>query len=187
MTKATTYNTDRQLLFVEKYLETLNGTQAARLAGYKGNRNTLSTVAWENMRKPKIAMLIRQRMAVECMTSTENLRHLARIARGIDITSYITQTTDEDGNMAIGFDFERLRRDGYGDLIKSVSPARGGSVKIEFHDRLGALNSIARHHALFTDVIVSMDVDKQDGKLLTEEERHDFAASILERIAKRGQ
>lgn len=182
--------TDKQLAFIEHYLDTFNGTESARRAKYKGNDNVLSTVAWENMRKPKIALLIKRRMSVECMTDTENLKHLADIARGVDVTQYVTQEiveTDDGSYTVFGFDIDRLRKDGHGRLIKSISPTRGGGIRIDFTDRLGALNSIAKHHALFTDVIISAQVDEADKGLLKDDERQDFAAGVLARIARRGK
>ncbi len=44
--------TVKQQLFVNFYEG--NGTEAARLAGYKGDDNTLGQVAYENLRKPLI-------------------------------------------------------------------------------------------------------------------------------------
>lgn len=48
--------TVKQAAFVAAYLGVANGngTLSARIAGYKGNDNTLSTVATENLRKPEI-------------------------------------------------------------------------------------------------------------------------------------
>ena len=53
----------RQRKFVEEYANSLNGTEAARQAGYAAKRkdkgspkadNILAAQAWENLRKPKI-------------------------------------------------------------------------------------------------------------------------------------
>lgn len=190
--KSVTYRySDKQLAFIEAYLDTFNGTGAARRAGYKGNDNVLSTVAWENLRKPKIARLIKQRMAVECMTATENLKHLAQIARGVDIAKYIIEQTVEGDNEKSytihSFDMDALRKDGLGRLVKSITPARGGGLRIEFIDRLGALNSIAKHHALFTDVIITAQVDAADKGLLDDDDRKKFAQDILGRIDRRSE
>ena len=51
--------TTKQLKFIEAYAG--NGTEAARLAGYKGNDKTLSSVAVENLAKPIIAHAIKER------------------------------------------------------------------------------------------------------------------------------
>lgn len=52
--------TEKQRRFVDAYLGEAagNATEAARLAGYKGNDNTLASVGTENLRKPAIAEAI---------------------------------------------------------------------------------------------------------------------------------
>ncbi len=54
--------TTKQKLFVEAYLVNANGTEAASLAGYKGNRVTLGVVASENLRKPYIEAAVKARL-----------------------------------------------------------------------------------------------------------------------------
>lgn len=49
-------------LFVEAYCATLNGTEAARRAGYKGDDVTLATAASRLLRKDKVRALIAQRV-----------------------------------------------------------------------------------------------------------------------------
>lgn len=46
--------TPRQELFVEFYQQTGNATKAAEMAGYAGDQNTLSTIGYENLRKPNV-------------------------------------------------------------------------------------------------------------------------------------
>ena len=54
--------TQKQMLFVENYIQTGgNGTAAARAAGYRGNLATLGAVAHENLNKPHIVDAIAQR------------------------------------------------------------------------------------------------------------------------------
>lgn len=57
--------TPLQEAFVSYYIGASRfiGADAARRAGYKGNRDTLAVVAYENLRKPQIAALIDQRRA----------------------------------------------------------------------------------------------------------------------------
>ena len=54
----------KQRLFVEAYTGEARGnaTQAARLAGYRGNDKTLAQVGKENLRKPTIANAIKPRL-----------------------------------------------------------------------------------------------------------------------------
>lgn len=51
--------TTKQRKFIEAYAG--NGTEAARIAGYAGNDETLAQVAAENLRKPYIAHEIKRR------------------------------------------------------------------------------------------------------------------------------
>lgn len=77
--------TPKQELFIEAYLGKANGnaTEAARLAGYKGNDVTLATVGTENLRKPQIAQAIKERLAEkkDVMSADEVLETLTKIAR----------------------------------------------------------------------------------------------------------
>lgn len=57
--------TAKQTAFIKWYcsaLVNMNGTEAARRAGYKGNDRTLSTVAQENLGKPMIRQEIDNRL-----------------------------------------------------------------------------------------------------------------------------
>jgi phage terminase small subunit len=51
---ALTELTHKQELFCREYFVSLNATQAARDAGYKGNDVTLASVGYENLIKPQI-------------------------------------------------------------------------------------------------------------------------------------
>jgi phage terminase small subunit len=55
--------TSKQRKFIEVYAG--NGTEAARLAGYSGNDNTLAQAARELLRNPHVAAAIREREAKE--------------------------------------------------------------------------------------------------------------------------
>ena len=73
----------KQQLFVEAYLGAAKGnaTEAARLAGYKGNDQTLASVGAENLKKPQIASRVRARVDAVGMTADEVLNELAAVAR----------------------------------------------------------------------------------------------------------
>lgn len=87
--------TRKQEEFVDWYCSAvvnMNGTEAARRAGYKGNENTLSTVAAENLRKPKIRKEIDRRMA--SMTSKVQVT-IEKVLVDLEITRVRALT---DGN-----------------------------------------------------------------------------------------
>ena len=54
-----------------------NATEAARLAGYKGEYQTLAAVGNENLKKPKIVEPITKRLEIEAakMSSRTNTKH----------------------------------------------------------------------------------------------------------------
>ena len=51
--------TDKQRRFISEYLIDYNGRRAAQRAGYSGNEDTLSGMAWKNLRHPVIGPAIR--------------------------------------------------------------------------------------------------------------------------------
>jgi hypothetical protein len=72
----------KQSLFLEFYLGEARGnaTEAARLAGYKGDRTTLQSVGKENLHKPLIASRIEARLAEVGISTTAILHELAAVA-----------------------------------------------------------------------------------------------------------
>jgi len=75
--------TTKQQLFVEAYIGKANGnaTEAARLAGYKGNDVTLAAVGAENLKKPHIAEFCHKRVETAGMTANEVVSELTKLAR----------------------------------------------------------------------------------------------------------
>lgn len=140
--------TGKQKAFIEAYLETLNATEAARRAGYKGNGNTLKSIGSENLTKPDIAALIKKRVASRAMKADEVLDRLAQQARG-GIGELIT----EGG----GLDIEKIQEQGH--LVKSYSITKQGR-RIELHSSQRALELLGKHHQLFTDKL------KVEGEIL---------------------
>lgn len=146
----------------EYFIEKGNGTKAAKKAGYQGNYNVLSVIAYENLRKPNIRKEINRRLSELVMTSNEVLKELSDIARGFDITKYITfketYAINKDGvayftGLTIVPDIDRMQADGVSNLIKEIRQASKG-ITFVMHDKLRALEDTGRHYALFTDRIL---------------------------------
>ena len=72
----------RQKMFAEQYLKTLNATEAARRAGYKAKN--ASQMGYENLRKPEIKAYIHARMQeMEFVANVdETLAFLTKVMRG---------------------------------------------------------------------------------------------------------
>lgn len=115
----------RQTDFVNAYLGEANGcaTDAAELAGYKGERPTLAQVGSENLRKPEIQKLIQERLATSPLALSRGrvLALLAECAEG---------------------GWGEPQEDQNGEKVVTLTKAS---------DRLKALELFGKYHGLFKD------------------------------------
>jgi phage terminase small subunit len=118
--------TQKQRLFVEAYIGPANGNArtAARMAGYSGDDNALSSRAFELMRNPKIAELIGVRVEEAVMQSNEVLSELSAIAK------------------ADWQDFLEIRRDKDGEIV---------SATLKLSDKIKSLELLGKYHKLFSE------------------------------------
>lgn len=139
--------TNKQRAFIEEYLADFNGTRAAQRAGYKGNDVTLSAVASENLRKPRIAKKIAERFQAKIMTADEVLSRLSGMARA-DISEFVTDTG--------AIDWDAVRDRGY--LVKKIAHYKGKQSVIELHDAQSALQLVGKHLRLFVERTENVDL-----------------------------
>jgi phage terminase small subunit len=138
---------NKQKAFIEHYLRTWNATEAARLAGYKGNAVTLATVGSENIRKPAIAAVIAERLGELAMEADEVLVRLSDQARAsiedfIEITPLGAPTLD----------LKKAQEAGKLHLIKKLNYDADGNLRsIELYDAQSALVQMGRSHGIFLD------------------------------------
>ena len=133
--------TFRRRKFVEEYVRTWNGAEAARRAGYSKNR--AGATASRLLAQEEIKAAIQERIAAVAMSADEVLIRLAEQARSVQ-----AQYLQPDGTV----DLERLIQDGYGHLVKGTKWDRDGNLIVEFTTprtpcRLG------KHLRLFTEQI----------------------------------
>ena len=142
--------TDKQRLFISFYLELLNATQAARLAGYEGDYATLRSIGSENLTKPNISAEIGKRLRERAMSADEVLARLKEQASADQSEFY-----ESDGRNGAFVNLEKLVEAGKGHLIKSINRdgKTGRITKVEFYDSQSALELLGRHHKLFTDKV----------------------------------
>lgn len=157
--------TPKQKLFVEYYLQSWNATLAAEQANYKGNKITLASVGYENLRKPHIKKYISRRLAETVMTSDEVLGRLGNMARSFDMTKYIslrerfdvvTRTVNEKekhyrefAGYVVSFDLEKLQEDGHSHLVKKIKQNAQGGIEIEWHDQKDVLIHLDKQNRQF--------------------------------------
>ncbi len=130
--------TDKQKIFCDEYIISLNATQAAIKAGYA--EKTAYAIGAENLKKPKIQSYISERMEQKesslIATQDEVLQYLTSVLRGE------SQTTD---TLLVGMG------DGYQE-VQEVEK------KPSEKDRLKAAELLGKRYGLYTDKI-SADVD----------------------------
>lgn len=91
--------TEKQRRFVEAYMGEAagNATEAARLAGYKGNANQLGSIGTENLQKPAIQEAIALRVACSPLVATREERQAfyTRVMKGEEQDVRVTATGEE--------------------------------------------------------------------------------------------
>lgn len=149
--------TDKQQAFIDKYLETKNATRAAIAAGY--SPKTAYAIGWENLRKPEIDTVIRQRLDENAMLANEVASQLADMARS-DIGDFLIQNEDSG---AVTVDIDKAIKAKKTNLIKKLSQTHTirhfgedeieetVSTTIELYDRQAALVQIGKIHKMFTE------------------------------------
>jgi phage terminase small subunit len=137
--------TGLQSAFIDFYVLTMNGSKAARLAGYKGNDATLAVVAYENLRKPYIRAEIDRRFRARSMGADEVLARLGDIAR-IDMSEFVSI------KHGIPFlDLEKAETANRLHLLKKFKTTKQG-IEIELYDAQSALETIGKHLGLFNTI-----------------------------------
>lgn len=139
----------QMLLFVDHYIVCMNGTQSARLAEYSGDDATLAATASRLLRNDKVLREIERRLATFSMSANEVLIHLTDVARG-DIADAL--------NSSGGIDPLEAKRRGKSHLIKrfkvksiTKDDEEILETEIEMYDRMDALKTLAKFHALLID------------------------------------
>lgn len=138
----------KQRRFAEYYLGTTNGnaTEAARLAGYDTDYDTLRSIGSENLTKPNIANYIAKRLSDEAMPASEVLARLTRHARATIADIFETQGDSRYPVLNIARAFET----GGIHTVKSIKRDKG-ALTVEMVDAQSALVHLGRYHKLFTD------------------------------------
>lgn len=139
--------TEKESMFVERYLTHWNVARAAREAGYcEANPDNAKIAGMEVRNKPYIKAAIDHRMRLVCMDANEALARLADIARG-DITDFLTKNSRGEWTV----DLDKAKEAGKTHLIKSYTQSRLGPANIELYSAVDALDKIAKHLNLFRD------------------------------------
>jgi len=148
--------TAKQRAFVLAYVRTRNATEAASIAGYKGNRNTLHSVGTENLRKPAIRAEVERYWREQGMGLDEIVGRLAAQAAA-DPTAALAELS---GCFDVPSAAARLNELGVGHLVREIVPTRDG-VRVRWHDAQRALELLAKAAGLFVERIELSGVELQ--------------------------
>ena len=135
----------KQRLFCEYYAGEAQGnaTEAARLAGYQGNDNALSTLGAKLVRKYRretsyLQEKITARIEASRISNAEIIGILAQQA-----TASIDDITDASGYV----DLKKIKKYRLGHLVKSITPTKFGP-RVQLESRTGSLALLAKIRGL---------------------------------------
>jgi len=164
----------KQIAFVQEYLVDLNGAAAARRAGYSENR--CYEIAYQTLRKPKIAEAIAKALAERPgVTRTRIVDELANIAFA-NAGDYFTWGP-HGVSVKPSEDLTEAQRSVIAEASQTVTEA-GGTIRIKLSDKQAALEKLARTLGMFTD---KHEVSGKDGEpLMPETNTRDLARAVLD-------
>lgn len=172
--------TIKQRLFAENYVVMLNGTKAARAAGY--SEAGIRVTAHRLLANANVKSYIEKLFDASKMGPREVIGQLTALSRA-DIGDYLIVVNVPDDTAPGGtkevwrFDLVKAIKDNNTSLIKSIKRDKFGVV-VELFDKVRMLELIGKHNRLFADVTITGDKSDQ-----TAEELSDNA---LARIAAAG-
>jgi phage terminase small subunit len=161
--------TAKQRFFVREYLLDLNATQAAIRAGY--SRRTASEIGYENLRKPQIMSAIEEALRqFGDITETKLIEELSQLAFS-DIGNVVAWVNDVE--RAGTGDFGHPEGEAAGETrvitarvtilpsatmdpavraaVASISQGAGGQLRVKMHDKIAAIDKLARVLGMYRD------------------------------------
>lgn len=155
--------TEKQKRFADAYLETLNATKSAKIAGY--SEKTAGSIGRENLRKPQIMNYINAELETErdqrIMSRNEALELLSDLARG---------HTKETITLFVG--------EGVQDTIEIPTPS---NVRKQALELLLKRYDIASKDKL-TIRKLELEIEKMEKEMTSEVSTEDKLAQIIDRF-----
>jgi len=137
----------KQKQWAHRFVEHGNATRAAREAGYTGNENVIKAMGTQNLSKPSVMALV------------EELKHAQEVRTGVDpdrIVNELAVTAFSDLAQFVEWDGKTLTLKPFSSLpkgatraIKKITTTKDGTVTIELHEKMTALDKLMRHFGMF--------------------------------------
>lgn len=189
--------TAKQKSFVNHYITTLNGVEAARLAGYKGTYASLCVIAHENLRKLKIRQEIDRRLRSAAISADETLARVSKQA-----TSSMGDFLEVTPNGDVFLDFATAAEAGKLDLIKKYKETETTRIskdgtefvtkrrEIELYAADSALDKLMRYHGLYNDKVAhtwQAEIIQllREGEITADELRQDLGDELATELFER--
>lgn len=137
--------TGKQSKWLNFYFATnFNATEAARLAQYKGNYQTLASIGHENLKK--LELFVQQRLKEHHLSADEALARLSGIATG-DVLGLLEVVRNGDDEIEkVHPSLVRAVERSQTHLIKEIGYDTKGNLKIKLHDTQKALETLLKVH-----------------------------------------
>lgn len=188
--------TGKQRAFVAAYISCLNATEAARLAGYKGDDNSLASIGWENLRKLEISEAINARLRQLIVSADETLARVSQHATG---TMADFLSIDPDGVPRL--DFLKAQKAGRLGLIKKYTETENTratkdgellttrKVHVELYPADAAHDKLMRYHSLYNDKLTVTWQNEilallRDGRVTQEDVIDELGYDLAEELFK---
>lgn len=139
--------TVKEKAWADAFLITLNKTEAARRAKYKGDNSTLGHIGWENYRKAHIQAYLDAKLNEMAMSANEVLARLSEQASA-DMGDFLRF---EEGIKLPFLDLKSADKRGLLRLVKKFKYNADGQPEIELYDAQAALVHIGKAHGLFSN------------------------------------
>ena len=136
--------TERQLVFVDNYLDSFNATRSY-MSAYNAKEKTAAVNGCRLLRNAKVAKLIKARLEANHMGEAEVATRLADRAR-FNVGDYL-----KEGGLIAVVDLERVIADGHGQHIKGIKYTPKGGALIEFYPSDHALELLGKVHGMFRE------------------------------------
>lgn len=151
--------TPKERLFVKYYCGScgFNGTRAAIRAGY--TENSAATLACEYLRKPHIMQAVEEELERRALDDDELNKAIITEYCKIAFAN-VTNAAQFNRMLVAVQNGEELPLE-VSAAIKSVTMTDSGT-KIEFHDKKGCLDSLARIKGMFTDNFRAVGVEHEN-------------------------
>jgi phage terminase small subunit len=174
--------TQRQRVFVAEYLVDLNGRQAAIRAGYSAK--WAKEIGWQTLRRPAVAAAISEAQAKRSAASGDGAAAVLRELSAIGRANLLDHMRIDADGMPV-FELARLERPIAAALSEVIIEEVEGSgdsrelrrIRVRMHDKIGALDRLARHHGLYRERI---DDETPDGvPLMPQHDARQVARAVL--------